>query len=226
MRKLHIASGMGFVASMAFAASSVFASGSWAIVSFNQQQSGVREGNTAYTGQQTANVTTQTKYGTQASAQSNGSSNQTMTVRNAPYSQTQSGTFGSALTWSPVTGCGQPSPCSGGSGLNNMSADTTGSINQNQNTTDPASTGNQTATINQNSRVGYNESSLSGTISQNTAAVVNRPTHHHWDPQQTQTITGETHSEGQIFVPITNVFAGINHFMQTITVTAQNILNF
>ena len=218
--------GLGLVAMGAFASESLAANSSWAVVSFNQNQSGVREGTTPYSATQNASVSTQTKYGSNALAQSSGGGSETMVVRNSPFVQTQGGNFGSTLSWASVSGCGNPTPCSGsGTGLSNMNADTTGSMTQAQQSNDSTSTGNQTATISQTSGVGSNQSALSGTISQNTAAVP-PPVVRRIDPQQNQTIMGQTHSQGVVFIPVTSIFTDISHFIQTITVTAQNILSF
>ena len=214
------------VASSAFATNT--ASSSWAVVSFDQDQSGVRVGTTPYNAQQNANVVTQTKYGSNALAQSSGTGTQNLTVTNNPFSQAQNGTFGSALTWQAVSGCGNPTPCGGSNtGLSNMQADTTGLVNQAQRSDDSNSVANQAASTNQLSNVGADQSALTGTISQNsTRVVIPTPAPQRWDPQQTQTITGKTHSEGVVFIPVTSVFTDISHFIQTITVTAQNILSF
>lgn len=200
---------------------------SWAVVSFDQAQSGVRIGTTPYTATQLSNVVTSTQQGNNAIAQSAVGGNQSMTLSNGPFAQVTSGNVGSSLTWNTVSGCGNPQPCSGGTGLSNVSADTIGTVSQAQNTDDPTANQSETASIAQFSKVGTNQSATTGTITQTSNQVVVPPaTTVRRDPAQSQTITGRTHSEGIIFIPVTSIITDINHFIQTITVTAENILSF
>ena len=108
----------------------------------------------------------------------------------------------------------------------NMKADTTGTVSQAQNTNDSTANLSENSTIAQLSKVGSSQSAASGTLTQSNNRVVPAPAAPHWDPAQSQTLSGQTHSTGQIFIPITSVFTDINHFIQTITVTAQNVLSF
>lgn len=201
------------------------ANSSWAVISFDQAQSGARAGNVPYQASQIANLSTATQKGPNAVAESDANGNQTLTMSNGSFAQRQNGNVGSALTWQTVPSCGNPSPCSVG-GFTNVNADTTGKINQAQQSDDSTSQFGQNATVSQFSKVGDNASSLDGTISQSNLRVVPPAPARRIDPVQTQSIVGETHSEGTIFFPLTTIFTNLSHFVQTISVTAENILNF
>lgn len=220
------------IAALSLVASSAMATdtadrSSWALVSFDQAQSGERAGTTPYMAGQTANVATATKLGNNVEAQSAATAGQSLTHTTGLFAQQQSGNVGSAITWASIEGCGNPSPCSAGTGMSNVASDTIGTVSQAQNTNDATANLSETASIAQFSKVADNQSVAQGTLTQaNNRVVVPAPVNRHIDPAQSQTLTGKTHSEGTVFIPVTSVFTDISHFIQTITVTAQNILSF
>ncbi|MDO8512854.1 MAG: hypothetical protein Q7S57_06300 [bacterium] len=216
------------IAALSLVASSAMAgNGSWALVSFDQAQSGERAGTASYTAQQNANVSTATQLGNNAVAQSAATAGQSLTHSNGSFAQAQGGNVGSALTWNSVSGCGNPAPCSSGTGFSNVASDTIGSVAQSQHTNDATANLSENSSIAQFSKVGENQSAATGTLTQsNNFVVVPAPVIRRIDPAQSQTLTGKTHSEGTVFIPVTSIFTDISHFIQTITVTAQNILSF
>lgn len=217
---------LSLIASSAMAGSTT-GNSSWALVSFDQVQSGERTGNTPYTAQQTVNVATATKLGNNVEAQSAVTAGQSLTHTTGLFTQQESGNVGSAITWDSITGCGNPAPCSAGTGMSNVTADTIGTVSQSQNTNDANTNLSENASIAQFSKVADNQSAANGTLTQtNNRVTTPPPVTHHRDPAQSQTLTGKTHSEGTVFIPTTSIFTDINHFIQTITVTAQNILSF
>jgi hypothetical protein len=218
---------LSLVASSAMATDTTAGRSSWALVSFDQAQSGERAGNTPYTAAQTANVATATRLGNNVEAQSAATAGQSLTHTTGLFAQQQGGNVGSAITWNSVAGCGNPSPCSSGTGMSNVASDTIGTVSQAQNTNDATANLSETASIAQFSKVADNQSVAQGTLTQaNNRVVVPAVVNRHIDPAQSQTLTGKTHSEGTVFIPTTSIFTDISHFIQTITVTAQNVLSF
>ena len=217
---------LSLVASSAMATDTTAGHGSWALVSFDQAQSGERAGATPYMATQTANVATATKLGNNVEAQSAATAGQSLTHNSGLFAQQQSGNVGSAITWDSVAGCGNPLPCSAGTGLSNVASDTIGTVSQAQNTNDATANLSETASIAQFSKVADNQSVAQGTLTQANNRVVVPVVYRHIDPAQSQTLTGKTHSEGTVFIPVTSIFTDISRFIQTITVTAQNILSF